>query len=90
MNGPACRVIAQIEQDRRAAIHKSELHQPSVDCDVLSEVTLDLVAPAIVQPRDQIELDLVRQHVAQPVEVARIEAIDVDGQASALGFRQSR
>src|SRR5262245_49059281 len=91
MDGPAGSIIAEIEQDRWAAIYETGLYQPpTTHGEILSEVIFDLVAPAVMQLRDQIELDLVRQHVAHRVEVASIEAIDINGQPGALLCGQHR
>ena len=53
-----------------------------MDAGIVREVGGDLALAVQPRPGDQIEPHLVGEHVADGVEVARVEAVDIGGEAA--------
>jgi hypothetical protein len=61
---------------------------PIVDVRVVVKVSRNLAPALHATPVDEFQPHLIGQHVADGVEVARVEAVDIFGQQRALGLGQ--
>src|SRR6266446_7925081 len=83
------RRIARIEHKRsRAPVHEPWNKIPIRDAGIVAKVVADVAAAAQSQLGDEVEPHVVGEHVADGVEVAGVEAIDISGETRALSFRQ--
>jgi hypothetical protein len=88
--GP-CRDIVRIAHEyRRPPLNETRNEIPVVNEGVLVEVRADLPADARAKPVHYVEPAVVGKHVADRVEVACVEALDVGKQARALRLGQHR
>src|SRR5258708_18847942 len=62
--------------------------RPVADEGIIVEVAPNLAAAVAMAPIDDVEPHILAEHVPYRVEVMGVEAVDIDRDARALGFRQ--
>jgi hypothetical protein len=78
-------IVAWIaHEQRRTSINQSRHKMPIVDVSVVVKVPPNLAAALHASPVDELQSHLLGQHVADGVEVTRVEAVDVFGQQRAF------
>src|SRR5207249_2389320 len=86
-----CGWIARIENEQRETpVNKARHKTPIVDIGVIVKIPPDLALTVHACPVDELQPYFIGQHVADGVEVARVEAVDVFGQQQTLRFGPRR
>src|SRR5262249_52030057 len=89
--GRLTRRIARIAGNNcRVPVDKPRLQVPVVHTGVIAEISAHLRAPGHARLAHQIEPHVVRQHVADGIEVARIEAVHIGRQPCLVSLAKDR
>src|SRR5215475_1115450 len=81
-------IVGIENKDRRSTIHQSRNAVPVAHLRVSAEVLTHVAAAPEAKPVDKIEANILGQHVADAVEIAGIEPVDVGHEAGPLGLSQ--
>jgi hypothetical protein len=85
---PSEQIVRIKHEYRRSPVNESRNEMPVVNERVLMNVPLDLPSAPPAKSVHQVEPDIVGKHVADRVEVARVEALNVGSQPRTLRLRQ--
>ena len=78
------RIVGIADQHRGTAIDDPRHEPPEIRLGIAVEIGADLALALEPQPVDELEPYILGQHVADAIEIARVEALDIRGEPRTL------